>query len=180
MGAIDYYTYNDYAQWKGDWELIGGEAVAMAPSPMVTHQAIAAQFIFEMLKEIDECKGCMVLAKEDWKIDEATVVRPDVVLTCNEKGQEHLTKTPEIVVEIVSRQSARKDEQIKFALYEAEKVPYYILIYPNETKAKIYRLIDGYFSKEGDFFDEEYTFEGLTCKATISFARLFRKFRKGA
>ncbi len=67
MGAIGSYTYNDYAQWKGDWELIGGEAVAMAPSQMVTHQAIAAQFIFEMLKEIDECKGCMVLAEEDRK-----------------------------------------------------------------------------------------------------------------
>jgi len=24
MGAIEYYSYSDYIQWEGDWELIYG------------------------------------------------------------------------------------------------------------------------------------------------------------
>ena len=35
MGAVKledvYYTYEDYRQWKGDWELIDGVPFAMAP-----------------------------------------------------------------------------------------------------------------------------------------------------
>ncbi len=28
---IEYYTYDDYKEWDGDWELIDGVAYAMAP-----------------------------------------------------------------------------------------------------------------------------------------------------
>ena len=177
MGAIDYYTYDDYVQWKGDWEVIDGEAVAMSPSPMVTHQAIASQFLRVFGNEFDECDSCFALGEEDWKVNDATVVRPDVVIICDEPNEAYLTKAPELIVEIVSKSSVKKDEKIKFEIYESEKVPYYILVYPNETKAKIYKLIDGKYSKEGDFFAQEYTFDALTCKAKVSFESIFKKFR---
>jgi hypothetical protein len=32
--------------------------------------------------------------------------------------------------------SAKKDETFKFDIYEKEAVPYYIIIYPDENKAK--------------------------------------------
>ena len=35
---IEYYTYEDYKNWEGDWELIEGVPVAMAPSPLGIHQ----------------------------------------------------------------------------------------------------------------------------------------------
>ena len=38
MCAFEYYTYDDYIKWEGDWELIDGIAYAMAPSPLKTHQ----------------------------------------------------------------------------------------------------------------------------------------------
>jgi hypothetical protein len=28
-----YYTYNDYKDWEGSWELIDGVPFAMAPAP---------------------------------------------------------------------------------------------------------------------------------------------------
>ena len=34
------YNYEDYKQWEGDWELIGGLAYAMAPAPMKRHQML--------------------------------------------------------------------------------------------------------------------------------------------
>ena len=40
MCAVEYYTYDDYCQWKGDWELVSGVPLAMAPAPMIQHLMI--------------------------------------------------------------------------------------------------------------------------------------------
>jgi len=37
------YTYEDYKLWEGDWELIYGVPYAMAPAPMIKHQAISSK-----------------------------------------------------------------------------------------------------------------------------------------
>ncbi len=39
------YTYTDYEQWEGDWELIYGFPYAMSPSPKRTHQETGFNFM---------------------------------------------------------------------------------------------------------------------------------------
>jgi len=41
----EYYTFEDYQQWEGDWELIEGMPYAMAPSATVTHQTVGLNII---------------------------------------------------------------------------------------------------------------------------------------
>ena len=124
-----------------------------------------------------DCEKCLVLSEEDWKISSDTLLKPDVVLICNEAHDEYITKTPEIIVEIVSKSSAKRDEVFKFEIYENEKVPYYIIVYPDDCKAKPYHLENGKYSKQGDFSREIYEFEDTTCKATINFDNVFKLFR---
>jgi Uma2 family endonuclease len=178
MCAVEYYTYNDYKQWKGDWELIDGIPMAMAPSPMRKHQSIASKIISNLDKQIDECISCEVLGEVDYKIEEDTLLRPDVVLTCGETHEAYLTKAPEIIVEIISKSTAKRDEKYKFDIYEAEKVKYYILIYPEDLNAKIYKLDNKKYDKQGDFSMQSYFFEDTTCSISIDFEKIFRKFRK--
>ncbi len=178
MCAFEYYTYDDYVNWEGDWELIDGIAYAMAPSPMITHQALATEIIVEISKAIKKYKNCLVLHRQDWKINTYTVLKPDVTLICDEPNEAYITKTPKLVVEVVSTASTKRDEKIKFSIYEEEKVPYYILIYPKELKAKVYKLKNGKFDKEGDFFEESYTFEDDKCSVTVDFAKVFERFKK--
>jgi hypothetical protein len=83
MGAIEYYTYDDYLQWEGKWELIEGRPVATAPTPVIRHQAPANMIAYELTHSTLECEHCLVLAEEDWKIDHVTVLKPDVVLVCD-------------------------------------------------------------------------------------------------
>jgi Uma2 family endonuclease len=64
-------------------------------------------------------------------------LKPDVVLICDEPNDQYITSTPEIVVEIISQSSAKRDEVSKLEIYEREKVPYYIIVYPDDCKAKI-------------------------------------------
>ena len=32
--VVELYTYDDYVKWEGDWELIDGRPLAMAPAPV--------------------------------------------------------------------------------------------------------------------------------------------------
>ncbi len=182
MGALkeeyrEHYTYEDYREWEGDWELIDGTAYAMSPAPLIKHQNIAGTILTIINSQIDDCENCNALLEVDYKISEDTVLRPDVVLTCGETNEAYLTKAPEIVVEVISPATAKRDEQYKFGIYEEEKVKYYVLVYPDALVAKVYKNIDGKFDKKGDFAVESYRFEDIECPVTVDFEKVFRRYR---
>ncbi|MEA2050599.1 MAG: Uma2 family endonuclease [Campylobacterota bacterium] len=172
------YTYDDYVLWADEWELIDGIAYSMAPSPMKNHQSIASNFIYEIRDGMNECLNCEVLGELDWKVDESTVLRPDIVLICNEHNDKYLTKAPLIVVEIISKSTAKRDENYKFEIYEKEKVPYYIIAYPDDLKAKIFKLKDGKYDKQADMTNELFRFTDIDCEVEINFNNIFKRFRK--
>jgi len=179
MCAIEYYTYEDYKQWEGDWELINGLPLAMSPSPMRKHQSLASEIIRQIGNQLeDNCQECEVLGEIDYKVSNDTILRPNIVLTCNETSQDHLLKAPEIVVEIISSSTAKRDEVYKFSIYEAEKVKYYVLVYPDDLVAKIYKLDHNKYEKEGDFTQERYRFDATSCKIELDFEKIFKRFKK--
>ncbi len=175
--VMEHYSYTDYVQWEGKWELINGAPLAMTPSPTISHQAIAANILFELRKTIEGCEKCLVLFEEDWKISDDTVVKPDVVLIYDEPNDQYITKAPEIIVEVLSKSTAKRDEVFKFELYEKEQVPYHIVVYTEDLKAKLYKLENGKYTKQGDFTKETYDFEETTCHAAIDFDNVFKQFR---
>jgi len=181
MGALKLedlgYRYDDYKMWEGDWELFEGVPVAMAPAPMRKHQSLASEIIYNLRDEIGECLECEVLGEVDYKIADDTILHPDIVLTCNEENESHLLKAPEIIVEILSKSTAKRDEKYKFSIYEAQKVKYYILVYPDDLYAKVFKLKDSKYDKEGDFSSEKYRFDETLCKIELDFKKVFKRFR---
>lgn len=145
---------------------------------MINHQAIAAKFVSQLDEQLENCPRCLVLGEEDYKISNDTILRPDVTLICDEPHDKYITKAPEIIIEVISKSTAKNDEGYKLQRYEDEQVPYYVLAYPQELRAKIYKLIDGKYRKEGDFSKESYTFDQTLCKVSIDFDRIFKRFRK--
>ncbi len=174
MCAIEYYTYEDYKKWEGRWELIDGIPLAMAPAPLPTHQYIAMQISFQFNKQLENCPQCIVLGEVDYKVNEDTVVRPDVVFTCEKLDKPYLTIAPEIIFEIISPSSARRDEKFKFEIYEKEKVKYYVLVYPEDKKAKVYKNSKNGFEKEGDIV-KTYEFNETKCKVSLDFEEIFKR-----
>jgi Uma2 family endonuclease len=171
------YTYEDYKHWRGDWELIDGFPVAMAPSPKINHQYLTAMFatLFNLSLHKNNCEECMVVVEEDYIVNEETVLRPDVAVICNEDN-DFITKAPEIVVEVISHSTARIDENEKFKIYEKEGVKFYILAYPDFKVAKVYENRDG-FKKIGDFSNEKINLNAK-CKIEIDFDTIFKKLRR--
>ena len=169
----EHYTIRDYALWEGDWELIRGAPYAMAPSPSISHQRLEKALLLLIDKSLHGCTSCEVIAEVDWQCADDTVLRPDVLIACNIQG-EKLTKTPELIVEVVSPSSAKRDEGLKFELYQQEGVKTYILAYPEEKVAKVYRLYEGRYIKEADFTNEQFDFTIKECALNIDFSQIWR------
>ncbi len=173
----EYYTLDDYQQWKGEWELIQGMPYAMAPSPSVTHQTVSFNIASKIKEEFNQkksCHGnCFILMETDWLVSNDTVVRPDVMLVC-QKIDEKVLVTPELIVEVVSASSIKRDEEMKFDLYRREGVLYYILAYPEKRLAKIYQNKEEGFKKLGDYCSDKVDINIGTCGFTIDFDAVWR------
>ena len=77
-----HYTYDDYCQWEGKWELIEGMPYAMSLAPIPAHQRISVKLITRFEMALDSCKNCQVYMPLDWKIEDDTIVQPDMLIVC--------------------------------------------------------------------------------------------------
>jgi Uma2 family endonuclease len=170
---IEAYTVKDYEHWEGDWELIQGQPLAMTPSPGITHQRIIAAIFRQMDTAMQGCPDCEALFEIDLELGEDTIVRPDLVVICYPAHGQRLTRAPEIVFEVLSPRTARRDEVIKHELYQQEGIAYYVLIYPEAQKAKVYRLEQGNYLKKGDFQNETLSFELSKCRIDFAFSQIW-------
>ncbi len=152
----------------------------MAPAPLRVHQNIATQIIFHLKSNFneEECLRCEISYENDWKIANDTVVRPDIVVVCHEEHKKYLTKAPKVIIEVLSPSTLKKDETITFAIYEAQKVEYYILVYPEDLVAKVDKMREDRYAKVGDFSNEKLDFEDIECELSLDFAQVFTKFRR--
>jgi Uma2 family endonuclease len=173
QSAIEYYSVEDYRHWEGDWELIGGIPLAMSPSPVIEHQRLGARILRRLAEALDDCPHCEALYEIDVEFSRDTVVRPDVLVICFEPAGERLTRAPDLIFEILSPATARRDEHTKFQLYRDEGVRWYVLVDPVAARAKVYRLVDGEYRKVGDFRTESCQFELSNCTITFDFGRLW-------
>jgi len=182
MAAVDYdnfqyYTFDDYQEWEDRWELIDGVAYAILPAPYPKHQKVVAHIWRELDKYlICSDQNCEIyLSPIDWKINENTVVQPDVALFCEETEAQFFSKTPPLVVEVLSKATALKDVTTKKDLYEREGVLFYIIVEPHTEITDIFKLIEGKYQHIGKYTkEEEFDFElSEECKSAIDFSQVF-------
>ena len=170
-----YYTYSDYLTWDDRWELIDGIAYAMSPAPYPKHQRVASKIWRELdanLSCADRCEA--YLSPIDWKINDTTVVQPDIALFCEQTNEQYFSKTPPLIVEVLSKSTALKDVTTKFELYEREGVLFYIIIEPNSEVGDIFKLINGKYELQKKITKaDNYSFELDACESRIDFGNVF-------
>jgi len=145
------FTYGDYRRWSDDerWELIDGKAWAMSPAPTRYHQDLAKR-LFSPINDFLRGKPCqayfapfdVLLPDGDESDDEvATVVQPDLVVFCD---RSKLTVAgargaPDLLVEILSPSTSKKDQREKFDLYQRHGVREYWIVDPAGKWLCVYR-----------------------------------------
>ncbi|MCP4156101.1 MAG: Uma2 family endonuclease, partial [bacterium] len=106
---LPHYTYEEYAQWEGKWEIINGIPYSMLPSPSKKHQRLVGKIIRQLDRSLVNCPNCEAFYSIDWFITNDTVVQPDALMVCDEKTDgDYVEETPDIIFEILSPSTSRK------------------------------------------------------------------------
>jgi Uma2 family endonuclease len=143
---LPHYTYDDYVQWEGRWELINGIPYAMSPAPIMFHQRINANITSELKVQLKNCPSCKVYYFIDFKIGDDIVLQPDASVVCEPFVEaSFLTKAPEIVFEILSPSTKQKDLHAKYDIYEKAGVKYYVIVDPVKRQCFVYHLTEGIY-----------------------------------
>ncbi|MCC7008279.1 MAG: Uma2 family endonuclease [Acidobacteria bacterium] len=143
-------TYDDFVHFPEDdglrHELIDGEHYVTA-APNVRHQDIlgSVHFLIRTWLE-DHPAGRVFFAPFDVVISRFDVVEPDLVYMSHERAAAILTKAnaqgvPELVVEIASESTRRRDATIKRRLYERSGVSEYWTIDPDTQTIRVQRRV---------------------------------------
>ena len=155
------FTYGQYYEWDDGerWELIDGVPYNMTQSPVRIHQEISRN-ITGMLYEFVKSRSWQIYFapfdvrlpdfEEQDNYDVPTVVQPDIVVICdkNKLDDRGCRGAPDLVVEILSSFTSRKDIVVKFPLYERHGVREYWVIYPVEESLMVFTLgEDGKFGR---------------------------------
>ncbi len=139
------YTFADYLTWFDDKrrELIDGFIQLMTPAPLRNHQEVSTEILFNFRKHLKKKKCKVYAAPFDVRLPKNgetendkiyNVVQPDIVVVCDlqKLDERGCLGAPDLIVEILSKGSSKRDLKDKFFLYESSGVKEYWIAYPNE------------------------------------------------
>ena len=141
------WTYSDLVALPEDQlrhELIDGEHI-VSPSPYTGHQTISLNLVRLLLPYLDQHRpGELLYAPFDVKLSPFTVLVPDLVYFTTERfarvvNEKHATAAPDLVVEILSPGTRRRDKGRKRAVYDREGVREYWIVDPEARSITVLR-----------------------------------------
>jgi Uma2 family endonuclease len=162
-------TYDDYVRFPDDGmrhELIDGEHF-VTPSPNRRHQRVGMRLTVSIANWLAEHPvGELFFAPFDVVFTKFDVVEPDLLYVSNERARDWLTDKhalgADLVIEIGSPSTARRDETVKLALYQRGGVEEYWFVDPDHDLIRVYR-------RTGDTFLSPASFSGPAILTTPLF-----------
>ncbi|MBI4777828.1 Uma2 family endonuclease, partial [Candidatus Desantisbacteria bacterium] len=145
------FTYDDYLIWDigsdKRYELIGGEFF-MSPAPNMWHQSVLRDIEFKILCfSKDSGLGKVFFAPCDVVLSNEDVIQPDIIFVSKENQQiitqDNIKGSPDLLIEIISKNSAQRDRIIKRKLYEKYGVHEYWLVDMDRKEIEVLTLTGG-------------------------------------
>lgn len=143
-------TIHDYVHLPDDgkrYEILDGE-LAVTPAPTTRHQKISRLLQFVLMREL-EMKGLGEVydAPVDVILDDYHLVQPDLAFVRAERSElieEHaIVGPPDLIVEILSPSTRRRDILVKAKTYARFGVEHYWIVDPVIDRIEFHRAEDG-------------------------------------
>ncbi len=161
------YSYADYLTWADDVrrEIIDGMVYRLS-APFRKHAQAVSSFFGEALLFVRKRKAkCKIYSApfdvrlpmngstDDDQI--YNVVQPDICVVCDPAKLDYrgCIGAPDLVVEVFSPSTGKRDANEKFQLYEAAGVKEYWLVYPNEVTVIVFLLQEDGKYDEGTVYN---------------------------
>lgn len=173
------FTYLEYCKWDDEqrWELIDGVPYNMTPAPTTRHQRISSN-LHRKISAFLEGKRCTPFyAPTDVVFDEYNVVQPDLLVVCDSSKitEANIQGAPDLVVEILSPSTSRKDRREKRSLYERFGVKEYLVIDPVNETVERFRLVRGKYGNPDVFGWDESMKLSLFPEMELNLWEIFEK-----
>jgi Uma2 family endonuclease len=148
-------TYDDFVLFPDDGlrhELIDGEHY-VTPSPNVSHQRIVGNLYLALRRYVEEHHtGEVFVATLDVVLSEHDVVEPDLLYVSADRRAgiltaQHVRGTPDLVIEVGSPGTRKRDETVKRRLYERSGVTEYWVVDPDLEVVRVYRHDGGAYGR---------------------------------
>jgi Uma2 family endonuclease len=156
-------TYDDYVQFPEDGkrhELIDGEHV-VTPTPNRKHQAVSGNLLGLIWSHLQQHPvGRVFSAPFDVILSNFDIVEPDLLYISRQRFAEIETSpwvkgAPNLVVEIGSPATRKRDATVKRRLYEGFGVEEYWLVDPELDTIDVYRSVDGRYQRTSQLTAEQ-------------------------
>ena len=156
-------TYDDFVLFPDDGkrhELIDGEHY-VTPSPNRSHQVIAGNIFALLWMHLDAHGGGQAfMAPFDVVFSNFDVVEPDLLFVSDQRASEIMTAknvqgAPDLVVEVGSPGTRRRDEKLKHQLYERFGVSEYWVVDPDLDLVKVFRLVESRYVRVHELTNEQ-------------------------
>lgn len=140
-------TYDDLRKIPEDdpyrHELYDGMHVS-SPSPVKRHQDVVMELSVQLYRGIQEAGlGRVYTAPFDVELSPSDVFEPDVIVILNRSRhiltESHVVGTPDLIVEVLSPATERRDRGAKRERYERFGVPEYWVVDPGRRRVEVYR-----------------------------------------
>ena len=141
------------------YEILDGELV-MTPPPAIRHQVVSSN-LNACLREhvIANGLGIVLYAPVAVRLDQTTIAEPDLVFVATDRmsiiSKLSIDAAPNLVVEIVSPSTERRDRTVKAQLYAKLGVDHYWIVDPETCRLEA-------FERERDAYREAAVVEGET------------------
>ena len=161
------YTYADYLKFEYDYmvELIRGKIFKMTPAPTSWHQQISSELhiSFGIFLRDETCKvyaaplDVILPVKNQKKNTSTTVVQPDLCIICDTDKIETAgcIGPPDLVVEILSPSTSKKDLNDKYSIYEEAGVKEYWIVMPKQQLVEVFYLENEKYQRIKTFTQED-------------------------
>lgn len=132
-----------------DYEIIEGEKF-MSPAENLGHGTIIGRLFFEFVNYIikNDIDTAVFVDDIDVHFPDGSLLKPDLSVVCNPdivNKEGSVNGAPDLVVEVLSRSTMKKDIGIKKDIYERNGVKEYWIIDRWSRRVDVYHLIDGKF-----------------------------------
>jgi Uma2 family endonuclease len=174
-------TYEDYLEFPEDGlrhELIDGEHF-VTPSPVRKHQRAVNNLSFVLTGYLKlHQSGEVYTAPIDVRLSEVDLVQPDLLVLSTarliELGDSSIVEgRPDLIVEVLSPGTRRRDQTLKQRLYERFGVPEYWILDPDIDEVHVFRLVDGRYIDAGRFRPGDSFSSPLLPALTIAVSDIF-------
>jgi Uma2 family endonuclease len=158
MRADEFYNLPQYQEEQARIELINGEAKTQMP-PILLHQEIAGFIHVLLWLYAAQNGGRTYQAPTEVYLDEENIFEPDVFYLKPDtkciRERKRIVGAPDLVVEVLSPSTAKRDRQEKYRAYQQHGVSEYWIVDPAHSVLEAWRLQDGEFQRLGAYGPED-------------------------